>query len=57
LLEEFSIEATTEQQACFGRAVSDPTIIDTASGEDATDALDLYRRLAAGCGIDTSGIG
>jgi hypothetical protein len=57
LLAEFSISATTEQQICFGRAISDPSAVDGATGEDGEDPFARYRSLAGGCGIDTSALG
>lgn len=51
LLAGFGIEATSDQQACLGRAVSDPGLADSAAADPA-GTLERYRALAAGCGID-----
>jgi len=54
LLDQFSITATPDQQECFGRAVSDPSVSAAAGDVDDSAALSLYKQLATSCGIDAS---
>ena len=56
LLQQFHLDAATEQQICFGRAVSAPAVDTDSADAEGTDPLGRYRALAAGCGIDTSAL-
>lgn len=51
LLDGLGIPATRDQAACVGRAISDPTLAETATP---AGALDRTKALAEACGIDPS---